>query len=83
MSLIEQLTKPWENSKMGQAEIQEILRENKGKWISTIELKIKLNQTSSVITRALNKMFQYGEVKKKKSPVTEDTQRCVFFWRVE
>ena len=51
---------------MGQAEIQEILIKNEGEWISTVDLKLRLNQTSSVITRALNKMFYYGEVKKKK-----------------
>ncbi len=68
---------------MGQAEIEKILKKNKGRWISSVNLGIELNQTSSVITRALNKMLQYGEVKKKKSPIREDTQRCVFFWRIE
>ena len=69
---------------MGQSEIQKILEKNKGKWISTIELRLKLNQNSSVITRALNKMFQYGEVKKKQLPIKKHhAQYLVCFWCIK
>ena len=69
---------------MGQAEIQKILNRNRGKWISTIEIRSKLNQNSSVVTRALNKMFQYGEVKKKQLPIKKKhAQYYVCFWCIK
>ncbi len=68
---------------MGQAEIMKILERKKGKWVSTIEIRIKLNQTASVITRALNKMLHYGEVEKRRSIIKKDSQRYVFFWCIK
>ena len=68
---------------MGQAEILKILEKNKGKWISTIEIRLKLNQNSSVITKALNQMFKYNEVDRKELPVNKDSERYVFFWSIK
>ena len=69
---------------MGQAEIQKILIKNKGKWISTHQLKIKLNQESSSITRALNQMFKYKEVERKELPVKiKDIEYGIFFWCIK
>jgi len=65
---------------MGQQEILKILEKNKGKWVSSIELSLKLKQTVSVITRALNKMFYYRELERRKFPMKENSQRYVFFW---
>ena len=68
---------------MGQSEILKILEKNKGKWLSTIEIRLKLNQNSSVITKALNQMFKYKEVEIKELPITEDSERYVFFWCIK
>ena len=72
-----------EEIKIGQAEILKILEKNKGKWLSTIEIRLKLNQNSSVITKALNQMFKYKEVERKELPITEDSERYVFFWCIK
>lgn len=68
---------------MGQSEILKILEKNKGKWISTIQISLKLNQTVSVIARALNKMFYYRELERTKFPMKENSQRYVFFWSIK
>ncbi len=68
---------------MGQSEIVKILKEKKGVWISTIDLGIRLKQTSSVITKSLNQMFKYGEVEKKKLPIEKNPQHYVLFWKIE
>ena len=68
---------------MGQTEIEKILKRNKGKWISTMELRIELKQNSSVITRSLNKMLYYKEVERRHLPMNENTRRCVFFWCIK
>lgn len=61
---------------MGQAEIQKILKKQSHRMISSIEISYTLKQTSSVITRALNQMFKYGEVSKIKVD-------GVFYWKLK
>lgn len=66
---------------MGQSEIQKILEENKGKLFSISDIKLILNQESPSISRALNKMLKYGEVKRKKIK-KENTEYDVSFWYI-
>ena len=69
---------------MGQAEIQKILEENRGRWTPISELKLKLNQESGVIVRALNTMLYYKEVERKKFPVKrKNIEYSVFFWIIK
>ncbi len=60
---------------MGQAEIQKMLEKKKYR-ISTVEIAKTLNQSTSVVTRALNKMCQYKEVTKTKRGIT-------FYWKIK
>ena len=71
------------NLKMRQSEIQNILLKNKGRWISTPYLSLKLNQGTSSITRALKQMLKYGEVKKKELPIMKKyTQYFISWWMI-
>lgn len=60
---------------MGQAEIQKILEKHRSS-ISTVEIARTLNQTTSVVARALNAMFHYNEVSKTKKGIT-------FYWKIK
>ncbi len=68
---------------MGQSEIIKILEKNKGQWISSSQISLKLNQTLSVITRALNKMLYYRELERKKLPMKENSQRQISYWCIK
>ena len=50
---------------MGQQEIQKILEKESNDYVSTIKIASILDQSTSLIIRALNKMFKYREVSKK------------------
>lgn len=61
---------------MGQAEIQKILQSQSHRLISSVEIAYKLDQTTSVVIRALNQMLKYEEVVKIKV-------EGVFYWRLK
>ena len=61
---------------MGQAEIQKVLEKQSYRLISSVEISYILNQSSSVVTRALNQMFRYGEVLKIRV-------QKVYYWKLK
>lgn len=50
---------------MGQAEVYDFLIEREKNWISTVEIVNGINSTNSLVRRALNQLYKYGEVLKK------------------
>ncbi len=61
---------------MGQAEIQNVLKKQSHRLISSVEIAFTLEQTTSVVTRALNQMLKYDEVFKIKV-------EGVFYWKLK
>lgn len=61
---------------MGQSEIQKILEREISDYISTLKIASILNQTTSVVTRALNQMFKYREVSRTKI-------KGVYYWKLK
>jgi len=62
---------------MAQSEVIKILQKDKRKWFTTKELANELKQRKPLITRNLNAMLKYKEVKKKQISFKKG-----YLWRI-
>lgn len=64
---------------MGQGEILKILEE-KGEWMTVAEIYENIDGNKSLIDRALNKLYKYGEIFKKQTRIGS---RRVNIWKAK